>query len=550
MMNSFLKYFTDILDNKIVACDKIKKISELLLNDYYTPNEWHFDEETAARHINFIEKFCKQPSGELGKPLKLQLFQKARLEAVFGFVNDNGIRKYNEVLIVEGRKNGKTTESAAVELDLLLNDKEGAPQIYNVATMLDQAKLGFNAALKMRNQSPLLKKHIKKRASDLYAAYNMGFIKALASNSNSLDGLDSHGAIIDELGAIKNRDIYDLVKQSMGARRQPLLFCISTNGYIRESIFDAQYTYAANVLNGTINNPRFLPFIYELDNADEFDNPDMWVKANPGLGTIKKREYLAEMVKKAKDDPSFKPTVLVKDFNIPQTGATTWLPFEYIVNEKIVDIDYLKNSYAIGACDLSATTDLTASTLLIKKPNDANVYILQQYFLPEARVSEIDKTQKKEAPYRLWAEQGHLTICEGAQVNYSDVTKWFISQVKNNNIRPLWVCYDRALAGYWAEEMSNAGFDMVKIPQGAYTWSQPMKEMGAAFREHKVIYNNNPILRWCLSNTGCKSLNRDGIETIQPVKLQQGRRIDGMVSLLNAWVGYVKFYNEYTRFIK
>ena len=254
------------------------------MEQFINPGEFHFDENIANRHIEFIERFCKQPTGKLGVPLRLQLFQKARFQAIFGFVDDNSLRQYNETLIIEGRKNGKTTETAAVELDMLINDGEGAPQIYNVATMLDQAKLGFNAADKMRRQSPLLKKHIRKRAADLYCDLNMGFVKALASNANSLDGLDTHCGVIDELAAIKNRDIYDLVKQSMGARAQPLLFCITTNGFVREGIFDAQYKYAADILTGKANNVRFLPFIYELDSMEEWDKEECWIKANQGSG--------------------------------------------------------------------------------------------------------------------------------------------------------------------------------------------------------------------------------------------------------------------------
>ena len=191
-MTDLERYFGGILDGKIIACEKMKRISEVLIENFLNPGEFHFDVEIANRHIEFIERFCKLPTGKLGQPLKLELFQKARFQAIFGFVDDNDLRQYNEVLIVEGRKNGKTTETASVELDTLVNDKEGAPQIYNVATMLDQAKLGFNAADKMRRQSPLLKKHIRKRAADLYCDLNMGFIKALASNANSLDGLDTH----------------------------------------------------------------------------------------------------------------------------------------------------------------------------------------------------------------------------------------------------------------------------------------------------------------------------------------------------------------------
>lgn len=549
-MIEFEQYFGAIVDKKIPACDKMRRISEMLLERYLAPDEYHFDHKIARRHTDFIETFCKLPSGNVGQPLKLELFQKARLQALFGFVDDNDCRQYNECLIIEGRKNGKTTETAAVELDLLVNDKEGAPQIYNIATMLDQAKLGFNAAVKMVKQSPILAKNIRKRAADLYFAQNFGFIRALASNSNSLDGLDVHAAVIDELAAIKNRDLYDLIKQAMGARRQPLLFCITTNGFIRDSIFDAQYEYATHVLDGSVKNKKFLPFIYELDSPEEWDQEDCWIKANPGLGTVKSKEYLREMVQKAKDDASFKPTVLVKDFNMPQTSSTAWLAFEDLINETVAEDDYLDHSYAIGGCDLSATTDLTCATLLLRKPGDENVYVLQHYFLPQSRIDQIEKLQSKEAPYKLWAEQGWLTICEGAQVNYSQVTEWFASMVEKRDIRPLWICYDRALSGYWVPEMENYGFDMEKTAQGPFTWSQPMKEMGAAFAEHKVVYQNNPILRWCLANTGVKALNKDGIETIQPVKIQQTRRIDGMVSLLNAWVGYVKHYDEYIPYVR
>ena len=549
-MNDFEKYFGGILDGKITACDKMKRISEILIERYLAPDEFHFDLDLAKLHTDFIERFCKQPSGELGKPLKLELFQRARLQALFGFVDDNDLRQYNECLIIEGRKNGKTTETAAVSIDLLMNDGEGSPQIYNLATMLDQAKLGFNAAHKMIKQSPELSALVKKRVADLYFPYNMGYIKALASNSNSLDGLDTHAAIIDELAAIKDRDIYDLVKQSMGARKQPLLFCITTNGYVRESIFDAQYEYASNVLNGTVKNPRFLPFVYELDSVDEWTDENAWIKANPGLDTIKSRTYLREMVQKAKDDASFKPTVLVKDFNIPQSGSATWLPFEWVVNESTYTMEEISHSYAVGGCDLSSVYDLTCATLVINKPGRDEVFVLQKYFIPQKKLDEELGADAKRIPYKLWEEQGWLTINEGAQVDYSLVTRWFIEMVEKYDIRPLWICYDRALAGYWQEEMRDYGFEMEKTAQGPYTWSQPMKELGCALQEHRVNYNNNPMLRWCLANTGVKSLNKDGIESIQPVKLQKDRRIDGMVSLLKAWVGYVKHYDEYIPYLR
>lgn len=470
------EYCTQILDGKITACEKMKVQSENLLDHLYSPGKYHFDEAVANKHIDFMERYCKVPSGNLGATLELQLFQKARFQALFGFVDDNNTRQYGECLIIEGRKNGKTTECAAVELDMLVNDKEGAPQIYNVATKLDQAKLGYVAADKMRELSPFLRKHIKRRAGDLYFGHNFGFIKALASDTSSMDGLDTHCAIVDELAAIKNRDLYDLIKQSTAARRQSLIFTISTNGFVRDSIFDSQYNYASGVINGTINDEHFLPFIYELDSPEEWSDPSCWIKANPGLGTIKSIDKLTEYVEKAKSDASFKPTVLVKDFNLKQNSATAWLTYEDIVNEEAADMDYLSHSYAIGGCDLSATTDLTCASLLIRKPNDNNVYVLQHYFIPQSKIDALEQTQSKEAPYKLWSEQGWITINEGAQVDYSLVTQWFVDMVQKNDIRPLWICYDRALSGYWVPQMEEYGFEMEKTAQGPFTWSGPMKK--------------------------------------------------------------------------
>lgn len=264
------EYARAVLSGKVVACRRIQQIYTILLNKLLHPEKyepWVFDESLTKIPIDFIETFCKQAQGKMGTPLKLELFQKAKFQAIFGFMHkETRLRQYNECLTIEGRKNGKSSESAAINLYLLMGDGEGAPEIYNIATMLDQAKIGFEYAYKMVKQSPVLRKHIRKRMSDLYFSHNLGIIKPLASNSNSLDGLNAHGVTIDELSAIKNRDIYDLMKQSMSARQQPLLFCITTNGFVRDSIFDSQYDYACSVLDGKVKsyNPE----------AEVYDDPD------------------------------------------------------------------------------------------------------------------------------------------------------------------------------------------------------------------------------------------------------------------------------------
>jgi phage terminase large subunit-like protein len=536
-VTEFEQYFSGIGDGRIIACEKMKRIADTLMEKYLNPGEFHFDMEIANRHIEFIERFCKLPTGKLGQPLRLELFQKARLQSIFGFVDDNNLRQYNEVLIIEGRKNGKTTETAAIELDMLMNDKEGAPQIYNVATMLDQARLGFNAANKMRMQSPLLKKHIRKRAADLYCAMNMGFIKALASNTNSLDGLDTHCGVIDELAAIKNRDIYDLVKQSMGAREQPLLFCITTNGFVREGIFDSQYQYASDVLFDRARNNRFLPFIYELDHIDEWDREECWIKANPGLGTVKSIDYLRQMVQKAKDDESFKPTVLVKDFNLKQTSEAAWLRFEDFENTATFTGPF---RYGIGGMDAADSVDLAAAKVLCMKRDDPNIYVRQMYWMPQAVLDRQEETgnrrERDNVPYQLWKDKGLLRTVPGNKVDKRVMLDWFCELRDQEDIYILYIGYDPwhiddSLLREFQSEFGEKA--MIPVRQGVITLSQPMKDLKADLQAKLIVYNDHPIDKWCFFNTVVKT---DVNGNIQPVKGMDTRnRIDGTLALIDGY---------------
>ena len=547
-MTELEEYFTSILDGKIVACNKMKQVSEMILERYASPDKYHFDLEIASRHIRFIESVCKQPTGKMGQPIKLELFQKARLQVIFGFVDDDNLRQYQEVLTIEGRKNGKTTENSCIELDLLINDGEGAPQIYNVATKRDQAKLGFDACNNMRLQSPLLKKHITKRAADLYYPKNLGYIKALASNTNTLDGFDVHGAVIDELAAIKDRDLYDLVRQGMAARRQPLLNCITTNGFVRNGIFDAQYQYAADILDGKIANERFIPFIYELDSPDEWDKEECWIKANPGLGTIKSLDFLRGSVQKAKDDPAYKPTVLVKDFNLKQTSESAWLRYEDTISAS-VDLGDYSFDYCIGGFDAADTTDLNAATALCMRPGDEHVYRRSMYWIPEAVLEDEDKKgtrrERDSAPYRLWIDKGYMRTCPGNKCDKHIFLDWFRELKYSEDLYPLFIGYDPwhiddSLLGEFKAEFGERA--MIPVRQGVITLSQPMKDTKADLQAKRVVYDN-PIDQWCLINTNIKT---DVNGNIQPVKSSdRTQRIDGTAAYIDAYKVLQDKMNEY-----
>lgn len=553
MLNYVENYLNEIEKGNIIAPETIKSVYRREVETINNINsDYVFDIEKGNKPIEFIEKYCKHSKGAfMGKPLELELFQKAKIQLAFGMLEkDTGLRRFREIGTLVARKNGKSTETSGVSQYMLMADKEGGPEILCAANKLDQAKIIFEECVNMREQSELLRELTKKRQSDIYFPANFGKIKAISSDTKTGDGFNAHMFSLDEFHEARSRALYDLLKQSQSARLQPLAWLISTNGFVREMFFDTQYEYYKNIALGTIKDDRTLPILYELDNPSEWLDEDSWEKSNPGLHKIKLYSSLYDNVERAKNDPTFKETVMAKDFNIPSTSNEAWLSFDDVVNEKIVDISYLENSYAIGGCDLSAVGDLTCATLLIRKPNDNNFYILQQYFIPQSKIDLLERTKSKETPYKLWQEQGYLTVCEGAQVNYTDVTNWFLLMVTKHNIRPLWIGYDRALAGYWVEEMKSFGFTMERVAQGSYTWSQPMKELEATLKEKRIIYQNNPILRWCLFNTGKKSKNTDGVETIQPVKLQSNRRIDGMVSLLNAFTVFNNKQAEYIPYVK
>ena len=543
-MNWVKEYYRRIKSGDIITSRRVKAVYERLVKEMGDDSiPYYFDEETGERPITFIETFCKQSQGTIGAPLKLELFQKAFIQLLFGWLEkDTGYRRFRETLFLCGRKNGKSTLLSGIALYMLVADYEGAAEIYSVATKKDQAKKVLTEAVYMIKQSPELRAVLKKRRNDVYFPATSSIFEALASDSNTLDGLNSHAVIIDELHAIRDRNLYEVMKQSTSSRRQPLVVMITTAGTVRECIFDNMYELACDIADGKKKDDAFLPILYEIDSRDEWTDPQMWIKANPGLGKIKQYKTLAAFVERAKNNPADLPGVLCKDFNYRENDNSVWLSYDQIKNDAVFDMSEVYNTYAIGGCDLSATTDLTAATLLIRKPNDETVYVLQHYFLPQARIEHLEEKNTNEAPYRLWAERGLLTVCEGNRVNFSEVTQWFCQMRDEHKIDAFKVGYDRALAGYWVEEMKSNGFTMEPVAQGAFTWSQPMREMGAALTDKIVNYNNNPILLWCLSNTAVK---KSGLNNIQPVKITDKRRIDGAVSLLNAWVIYVKYFDDY-----
>ena len=540
-MNPIQEYWKKIDSGEEVVSRKIRNTYRKLARDLEKPGLYFYSEKRANHAIDFIEKYCKHSKGKMGgKPVILELWEKAMLATIFGFVDIEGNRKYREAILIIGKKNGKSLIASAVGLYLLIADGEAGPEVYAVATKKDQSKIIWSESGRMRNKSPSLKKRTKALISEIKCDYNEGTFKPLASDSNTLDGLNVHGALMDEIHQWKNgKALYDIIADGVTAREQPLILITSTAGTIREDLYDLKYEEAERIINGYddpdgYQDERTIAFIYELDNRKEWVDEKCWKKANPGLGTIKNLGTLREKVNKAKANPLLVKNLVCKEFNIRETTTEAWLTFEQINNTEIYNLDDLKPRYGIGGCDLSKTTDLTAAKVIFMVEDDPIIYTKSMYWLPEDLLEK--RTKEDKIPYDQWYEQGLLRISPGNSVHPKYVTEWFIEIQEQFDIYIPWVGYDSWSAKYWVEEMQGyfGKEAMISVIQGKKTLSGPMQKMGADLESKIINYNNNPIDKWCLTNT---AVDIDRNANIQPAKTNnQRRRIDGTAALLNAYV--------------
>lgn len=551
-MNYIEIYHSQIERGDVIVSEKVKKLYEHLVSKVHdTGGRYIFDADRAEYVINFIEKFCKHSKGKwAGKPVLLETWQKAALSALFGFIDrETGLRQYRELILIVARKNGKSTLSAGIGVYLLIADGEAGAEIYSAATKRDQSKIIWNEAVKMIKKSPALNKRCSCLVSRIKCKVNDGVFEPLAADSNNLDGLNVHGALIDELHAIKDKNLYDVIVDGMTAREQPLSIITSTAGTVRENIFDLKYEEAANIIDGYgqpdgYHDETILPVIYELDKRSEWVDPKCWAKANPSLGIIKSREQLADKVNRAKANPLYVKNLLCKDFNMRETAAEAFLTFEQLNNEATFDLDALRPRYGIGGVDLSMTTDLTCATLLFKTVEDERrFYVHQMYWIPEDLLEK--RVHEDKVPYDIWVQRGFVRTSPGNSIDYRLIVQWFQELQTEHDVYLYKVGYDSWSAKYFVQDMENNFGEPVMdaVIQGKKTLSGPMKALGADLEANLINYNNNPVLKWCMANV---SVDIDKNGNIQPCKLQNPRqRIDGFASLLDAYVVYERNREEY-----
>lgn len=569
------QYYNAIKTGKITVSRKIRIAYEYFV-EILPENDikWEYRDDLALHVIDFIENYCVTSKGK-AVPIKLELFQKAAISLMFGWVEKGtNIRKHKINHFIVGRKNGKSTLASAIALYLLFADGEAGPEIYSVATKQDQAKIIWEESGKMMRKSLKLSKLGRTLHSSIYSDINDGSFKALGRDSKSLDGLNPSGALMDEIEAWTDMNMYDVIVDGTSARDNWFILLTSTAGSVRESVWDNLYQEGDMQINayskGEEIDERVLFLIYELDKKEEWQEPDKWIKANPALGVIKNVDDLERKVEAAKRNPRAVNNLVMKDFNIPETDETAWLNLEDIINDtelewdedrlkfKVTDLiksgdkvdaqsRYIKPKYGIGGFDLSETTDLTCASVLFQVEDDPRIYMKQMYWIPD-ELLDIREAEDN-VPYRTWKEFGWLRTSPGNRIDYRQVSDWFEEVQEELDIYLLHIGYDGWSASYLVDEMKSYFGEMAleEVRQGAKTLSNPMKLMESDLKSKRLVYGRNPIFEWCVTNVRVKE---DTNGNIQPTKVKgKNVRIDGFASALDAYVALERNKENYESMI-
>ncbi len=542
MGNYIFLYWEAIQSGQVTVGKWIRAIYQILI-DGLKNGVWYFDDRKANKAINFIENFCHHSEGR-NDLLKLELWQKAIVSAIFGIMDPStGYRQFREVFIVVARKNGKSLFAAALSAYMAYIDGEYGAKIYFLAPKLDQANLVYDAFYQIVQSDDELDCITKKRQSDIYIKEFNTSIKKIAFNSKKSDGFNPQMVVGDEMEAWQGQqgiDQYEVMASAMGARRQPLLLSISTAGKINGGAYDELMTRSTSFLKGNSREKRILPFIYMIDDVEQWDNLEELKKSNPNLGVSVSVAFYEEQIAIAKGSLAKKAEFLMKYCNIKQNNSIAWLDY-MDVHKSFSNIHYaleeFRGCFCVGGIDLSRTTDLTAASVVIYR--GGKNHIITKFFMPKKRFSEA--VDEDNVPYELYKNKGFLQISGENQVDYKDVYQWFIDLVKIYKIRPLKVGYDRYMARNLVDEMAMAGFHMDDVYQGT-NLTPILRTFEGDLKDGKYDIGDNALLESHLLNVAVDIDINDS--RMKPVKLEKRLRIDGAMSVFDALTVKDKYHAE------
>jgi phage terminase large subunit-like protein len=560
-----LEYIHQCMEGEILVGRELIQQLEILSSHFDDP-DIKIDFADAHKRIKFIEEKCKHSEAPFaGKPFLLALFQKAFIEAIYIFkVYDvelgKWVRKYQEVLFLVARKNGKTPLIAALCLAEFFCGDMGT-KILCSSNDYDQADLAFQAIDAMREQSTALEKVTRKNIKGIYfgnprkpkkkgkfSYANKGNIRKISAKTGAKEGKNIRVGMSDEVHEMKDDSAVMPIRQALSTQDDPLYFELTTEGFVNDGYLDKRLKEGRQVLAGELERPRWLIWLYTQDSETEiWQDEKTWVKSNPGLGIIKKWSFLRGMLNEARTNTETRVFVMSKDFNFKQNNASAWLMMEDINNTEVFDLNEFKGCYAIGAVDLSKSGDLASAQIIMMRKGSSKKYTHQKYFIPESKLADLEKEDVER--FKDWVRRDLIVISPGNENDFSLITQWFVGLYKNYNIRVFKTGYDKWSAVYWVKEMDGYGFDCTRVDQTWGSMSEPMKLVGIDLKSKLINYNDNPVDRYCLENT---AILMNSKYDIMPVKIEgkENKKIDGAVTLIICYRVYIDNRADFLRLVE
>lgn len=551
-MNWIYSYYQQIKDGSVTVGAWIKKIYERIIDDLES-KRYFYDQKKANQAVEWIENHCRHTEGELAPGLlKLEVWQKAFVSCIFGLVDKNGKRQFREVVLVIGRKNGKSLLASAIANYEFFVDGGFGCRVYCIAPKLDQAEIIYSDIWTMitldkdllyDKDVPEAPNRAKHRMTDLFIQSTNSTVKKIAFSAKKSDGFNPSLCICDEIASWSGEQglrQYEVMKSGMGARPEGLLLSCSTSGYINDSIYDEILKRSTRFLLGDSKETKLLPLLYMIDDADKWNDINELRKSNPNLGVSVSVDYLLEEIAVAEGSLSKKAEFLTKYCNIKQNASQAWLNTNDIArcfSDTPLRLEDFDQCYAVGGLDLSQTTDLTAAVCVIEKHE--KLYVFAHFWMPNERID--DAIARDGLPYRAYIAKGFLSPSGENFVDYQDVYRWFTDLVEKYHIYPLKVGYDRFSASYLVQDMKQYGFNMDDVYQGE-NLTPVINETDGLIRDGAFECGDNDLLKIHLLNSALKLNNETNRKKL--IKISATNRIDGMAALLDAMCVRQKWWNE------
>lgn len=542
MKNYILQYYQAVETGGVTVGKWVRLLYEYIVKGLET-KLFFYDQKKANRAITFIEGFCRHHEGALGGQLiKLELWQKAFISVLFGIVDKNGNRQFSEVLLVMARKNGKTLLASAIATYCAYMDGEYGARVYMAAPKLQQANICYDQCFQTIKKEPELERFAKKRRTDIYIEYSNSSIAPLAFSEKKSDGLNVSCAILDEVASWRGQAglrFYEVLKSSVGARRQPILLGITTSGYENDGIYDTLITRATRFLTGGSKESHFLPVLYMIDDVDKWNDISELQKSNPNLNVSVSAKYLIDELAIAENSLSKKGEYITKYACIKQNSSMAWLDAQTIktMSGEALSLADFKYSYCVAGLDLSQTTDLTAATIVVESKGE--LFVFAHFWLPRAKIEEA--ISRDGLPYEQYIARGFLSLSGENFIDYQDCYAWLVDKVERYEILPLVVGYDRYSANYLINDLKAYGFVTDDVYQGDNLYGV-LQEMEGLMKDGRVHIGDNDLLKVHLLNSAIKMSTERGRGKL--VKIKPNDHIDGTAALADAFCVRQKWYDD------